>query len=134
MFLEKKTHNNYKKIRKHSCHILKYGTYGIKVSSFGQITETSANSLNCFILKSIKKLRNEKSIKFWNLIFFNLNLTKLSSESRMGKGKGTIFSKAVFFRPGKIIFEFEGLTNQQISLIFFNIKKLSNLKLSLIKK
>nr|YP_009316519.1 50S ribosomal protein L16 [Kappaphycus alvarezii]AOV83602.1 50S ribosomal protein L16 [Kappaphycus alvarezii] len=134
MFLEKKTHNNYRKIYKHSCHTLKYGTYGIKVTSFGRLEESSINSLNRSILKIIKKFKNKESIKFWNLVFLNLNLTKLSSESRMGKGKGIIINKALFLRPGKVIFEFEGLTFQQASLILFNMQKLLHLKMNLVRK
>nr|YP_009445905.1 ribosomal protein L16 [Eucheuma denticulatum]ATX68847.1 ribosomal protein L16 [Eucheuma denticulatum] len=134
MFLDKKTHNNYRLVNKHSCHVLRHGIYGIKICAFNRLTQLQLNSLNRSVIGIIRKFKNKKSIKFWNLIFLDLNLTKLSPESRMGKGKGTIFSKAVFLRPGRIIFEFEGLNYQQASSILFKIKKLSNLKLELVKK
>nr|YP_009445902.1 ribosomal protein L16 [Betaphycus gelatinus]ATX68843.1 ribosomal protein L16 [Betaphycus gelatinus] len=134
MFIERKTHNNYRLICKHSCHVLKYGNQGIKVSSFGRLTNVQINSLNRCVLKIIRKFKNKKSIKLWNLVLLNFNLTKLSSESRMGKGKGAVFSKAVFIRPGNIIFEFEGVSLQQTLLILSSLKKLSHLKLSIVKK
>lgn len=44
----------------------------------------------------------------------------------MGKGKGAIYTEAFFLRPGSILFEFEGISKQQlIELLSFLKKKVS---------
>jgi ribosomal protein L16/L10AE len=47
----------------------------------------------------------------------NSTLTSLSTESRMGKGKGAIYAKFCYIKPGQIIFEFSGISLYQIKFI-----------------
>nr|WCH57656.1 ribosomal protein L16 [Hypnea sp.] len=134
MSLNFKTHNKYNYKFKQSNHILRKGNYGIKSITFGRLTENQLNSLYRIFLKNSKKFGvSRKSSKIWNFIILNLNLTKLSSESRMGKGKGAIYTKAFFCKPGDIIFEFEAYSGQHAFNIFLKIKKCCNLNLVLIK-
>lgn len=131
----KKTQNLYSLKYKQANQIIKFGKFAIKSTSFGRLTENQLNSLERFIIGFLKKnSNNDKSIKIWNLIKFNMSLTKLSSESRMGKGKGSIYTKAVFLSPGTILFEFIGLTNQEVHKMFEFIKKKFPFKSVLIKK
>lgn len=133
MNINKKTHNLYSIKNNHCNHVLKFGRFGVKVLSFGRLTEDQFNSLERSLIKILKKITNNKKVfKVWSLISFNLTLTKLSSESRMGKGKGSIYSKAVFLRPGTILFEFEGISNQQTFIAFNFLKKKVPLKIILI--
>lgn len=133
----KKTHNIYslKYVSANSSSIIRYGRFGIKVTSFGRLTETQLNSLNRFITSSLKKnTNNKKNIKVWNFVMFNIALTKLNSESRMGKGKGSIYSKAVFLKPGTIILEFSGISRQHAMKLFCLVKKKISFKISLIER
>jgi ribosomal protein L16/L10AE len=52
----------------------------------------------------------------------NSTLTALSPESRMGKGKGTIYTKCCNIKSGQILFEFSGVSSSQIKLIFYFLK------------
>ena len=52
----------------------------------------------------------------------------------MGKGKGAIYTKAVFFKPGVILFEFSGFTQQKMMEIFHFIEKKVPFKINLIKR
>ena len=70
----------------------------------------------------------------WNLLFPNLSLTKLSLEARMGKGKGSEFSTAVFLKPGTILFEFSNLTTKQGLELATSLNKKFPGNLKLIKK
>nr|WCH57872.1 ribosomal protein L16 [Catenella fusiformis] len=117
---------------KHSNHILKFGKFGIKTITFGRLIKSQIDTINYFLVRSLKS--NKKSVKLWNLLFLNTTLTKLNSESRMGKGKGSMHTKAAFLRPGSILFEFEGITMQQITVLIKNLNKVTNLKLALVVK
>nr|YP_009295520.1 ribosomal protein L16 [Mastocarpus papillatus]AOL58004.1 ribosomal protein L16 [Mastocarpus papillatus] len=131
MITSKKTHTPYSLKHKQSSNTLKFGRFGVKSLSFGKLTKDQLDSIQRSLLKTIKN--NKKAIKVWFLVLFNLTLTKLSSESRMGKGKGAIYSKAIFLRPGTILIEFEGVSDQQMSTIFDLLKKTLKLKIALVK-
>ncbi|MGH1163429.1 ribosomal protein L16 [Bacillus mycoides] len=53
----------------------------------------------------------------------NLNLTKLNLESRMGKGKGSIYENAIFLKPGMILYEFDNFPISQKIKLFKYLKK-----------
>lgn len=135
MILNKKTHNLYSLKLKQSNHILRFGQFGIKIMSFTRITTEQVKALERSFSQVIKKITKKKhSIKVWNLITLNNCLTKLSSESRMGKGKGAIYTKSTFLKPGTILFEFDGISYQQMLYIFTFVKNKISFKISLITK
>lgn len=120
---------------KHSNHILNFGRFGIKTTSFGRLTKLQMSSLNYFIMKIIQNFKNKKkSIKVWNFLFLNISLTKLNSESRMGKGKGSVYTKAVFLKPGSMLFELDGVSMKQTILLLNKLRKLTNLRLAIVTK
>nr|YP_010199687.1 ribosomal protein L16 [Gracilaria domingensis]UAD89595.1 ribosomal protein L16 [Gracilaria domingensis] len=134
MLKKKKTHNKYSLKLKQSNHILKYGRFGIKSLAFSRITESQLNALRWIILKRLKLVtNNKKNFRFWILLSMNLTLTKFNIESRMGKGKGAVYTHAVYVKPGMILFEFDNLTEQQIKNLFDYIFKKIAFKIKLIK-
>nr|YP_009490378.1 ribosomal protein L16 [Gracilaria edulis]AWH62518.1 ribosomal protein L16 [Gracilaria edulis]UAD89620.1 ribosomal protein L16 [Gracilaria edulis] len=134
MFKERKTHNKYSKKLKQSNYTLKYGCFGIKVSSFGRLTKEQCDSLKWLISKKLKYLtNNKKSFRFWMPLSLNFTLTKFSLESRMGKGKGSIYTHAAYVRPGFILLEFDNITEQQMKKLFFYLVKKISFKIVLIK-
>jgi large subunit ribosomal protein L16 len=50
--------------------------------------------------------------KVWIRIFPDKPITKKPAETRMGKGKGAPEQWVVVIRPGKIMFEMEGVTKE----------------------
>nr|YP_009019509.1 ribosomal protein L16 [Gracilaria salicornia]AHG53096.1 ribosomal protein L16 [Gracilaria salicornia]AMR57146.1 ribosomal protein L16 [Gracilaria salicornia]UAD89795.1 ribosomal protein L16 [Gracilaria salicornia] len=133
MFKERKTHNKYSLKIKQPNHTLKYGRFGIKSISFGRVTERQLNALRWVILKKLKLLiNNKKNFRFWTLLTMDLTLTKFNVESRMGKGKGSIYTHASYIRPGMVLFEFDNLTEQQMRSLFNYIFKKISLQIKLI--
>ena len=119
-----KTHNKYTKKNYCYCNLLQNGKYGIKNLNFLRLNEFQIKSLEWIILKKLRSITHKNSYKLWNNFFLNLNLTHLPLESRMGKGKGPIVSKAIFIKPGYIIFEFDKINKSQIKILFnFIVKK-----------
>lgn len=129
----KKSHKKYYKNFTFTKNYLKYGSYGFKVLSQLYLESNELNFINNFVETKLKKI-NPNFIK-WNLIFLNTNLTKLSPESRMGKGKGTSRLRGTFIQSGSIIYEFENLKIFQVEkLLKFTRKKLKGTKIMLVAR
>ena len=118
----KKSHKKYFKNLTNNQSHLKYGSYGFKVLSQIYLESNDLSFINNFIEKELKK-RNTNYLK-WNLISTNINLTKLSPESRMGKGKGNLRLKGKFIPSGSIIYEFENIKHFQIEKLLKHTKKI----------
>nr|UAT97991.1 ribosomal protein L16 [Ahnfeltia plicata] len=130
---KQKTHNKYPSKIGYSRHFLRFGQFGIKATSSGRLTEEQLNSLDRSLIKKLKEVSNgNKNFKLWSLLSTNLSLTKLSSESRMGKGKGSVYTHALFVKPGFILFEFSGLSRHQVLDIIDFIKNKISLKIILV--
>lgn len=127
-FIKYKNINQYKKN-----HLLKFGKFGIKSKNFSLILQKQLDSFYFIILKKFREIEPKKKIKIWNCLLLNLNLTKLSPESRMGKGKGQIYSSAIFLKPGTIIFEFDNIDYYKMINVFFYLQKKLPFSIILIK-
>nr|WCH57944.1 ribosomal protein L16 [Hypnea marchantiae] len=133
LFIKNQITYNYK--YNQSNNILRKGSYGLKSTSFGRLTKSQLVFLKNTIIKNSRKIMSSKKpIKIWTQIVLNFNLTKLSSEARMGKGKGSIYTQASFIKPGDLIFELESCSHQQAKFLFRKVSKCCNLKLMLIKR
>ena len=130
-----KTHKKTQKILTYSCHLLRFGSCGIKILSDLRFTTEQITSLNRFLLKKLKDLSgSSKKLKFWSFLQTNRTLTKLSLESRMGKGKRPIYTEVLFLRKGSIILEFNNLKGQQLKEIYYLVEKQLSVKLKLVLK
>lgn len=112
--------------------VLHYGYYGIKSCQFNKLTDKNIDFLKKLLEKHISFLAQKKKIKIWNKLVTNLTFTKISSESRMGKGKGPIIGKFTFVRPGQIIFELEKIPFSLIKKIFAKIYKQLSFRVKLV--
>lgn len=131
MISNTKFHNNYSITKFQKKHILQFGVYGFKVLHTVRLTDTQLKNIIWLIKKKLQEISKKNYVKFWSLISLNLVLTTLGLESRMGKGKGIVSSKAVFLKPGTILFEFDNLSKYQVTdlLQFINKKFPGKIKL-----
>ena len=83
---------------------LKFGSIGLKALSSGRLTAKQINSVRQSINKQIKKLGRLKVN-----IFPHTPITKKPVEVRMGKGKGAPEYWAAVVKPGRIMFELDGV-------------------------
>ena len=87
------------------------------------------------LAKKLKSLTGQsRNYKIWTNMCLNKTLTKLSLESRMGKGKGPIYTEVLFLKKGSIIYEFENVKYSQVIEIFSFLEKQMSTKLQLIFK
>lgn len=82
-----------------------FGDYGLKALSCGWITDRQIEAARVAMTRSIKR-----GGKVWIRLFPDKPITKKPAETRMGKGKGAPEQWVAVIRPGKILFEMEGVT------------------------
>nr|QJH88485.1 ribosomal protein L16 [Pterocladiophila hemisphaerica] len=131
----KKIHNSYSLKKRESHHILKFGLFGFKILSFLSLSQLQVNTLEKLIKFKLNKIiPNKQKVKIWNLIKLNKTMTKLNSESRMGKGKGLIMDKSTFLCPFYIIFEFDNITKKHLIETFNYIKNQISFPIFIVKR
>lgn len=131
----KKIHKSSRKILSYYKHLLKTGSYGFKIMSDVRITEKQIISIERTLKSQLKKFSIQlQKVKLWKKIHLNKTLTKLSLEARMGKGKGSVYTKVLFLEKGSIIYEFKNIKSQQIRDVFNKFKKYFPGEITLVKK
>ena len=83
---------------------LTFGTYGIKALECGWITNRQIEAARIAITRHVKR-----GGKLWINIFPDKPLTVKPAETRMGKGKGNPEHWVAVIKPGRILFELEGV-------------------------
>ena len=81
-----------------------FGDYGLKVLRAGWITARQIEASRVAMTRFIKR-----GGKIWVRIFPDKPVTKKAAETRMGKGKGAPEAWVAVVKPGRVIFEMEGL-------------------------
>ena len=84
-----------------------FGTYGLKATEPGWITSRQIEASRIVLSRSIKKVG-----KLWIRIFPHKAITKKPAETRMGKGKGSPEYWVAVIKPGRILFEIDGVSEQ----------------------
>ena len=84
---------------------LAFGEYGLKAMENAWITDRQIEASRVAITRFIKR-----GGKLWIRIFPDKPFTKKPAETRMGKGKGAPDHWVAVVRPGKILFEMEGVS------------------------
>ena len=84
-----------------------FGTYGLKAVESGWITARQIEASRITIARVIRKIG-----RMWIRIFPDKPVTKKPAETRMGKGKGAPEGWVAVVKPGRIIFEIEGVPEQ----------------------
>jgi large subunit ribosomal protein L16 len=90
-----------------------YGTYGLKALESGWITSRQIESTRVSISRRVRKLG-----KMWIRIFPDKPITKKPAETRMGKGKGAPEYWVSVVKPGRILFEIDGMNFEEAKETF----------------
>ena len=84
---------------------LNFGAYGLKALTPERITSRQIESARRCISRHLKR-----SGRVWIRIFPDVPVTKKPAEVRQGKGKGAVEFWAAKVKPGKILFEIDGVS------------------------
>ncbi len=90
-----------------------FGTYGLKALEPGWITSRQIEAVRITISRRVRKVG-----KMWIRIFPHKSITKKPAETRMGKGKGGVEYWVSVVKPGRILFEIDGLSFEQAKETF----------------
>ena len=85
-------------------HRLAYGMYGIKALQSSWIT---ARQIEAARVAATRYMKREGQL--WIKIFPDKPITKKPLEVRMGKGKGNVEYWAAVVKPGRVLFEVDGV-------------------------
>jgi large subunit ribosomal protein L16 len=83
---------------------LSFGDFGLKVLEAGWISDRQIEASRVAIMRFIKR-----GGKLWIRIFPDKPVTKKPAETRMGKGKGAPEFWVAVVKPGRVLFEMEGV-------------------------
>ncbi|MDC4223385.1 MAG: 50S ribosomal protein L16 [Candidatus Manganitrophus sp.] len=84
---------------------LSFGEFGLKAMEPGWITARQIEAARIAMTRFVKR-----GGKIWIRIFPDKPITKKPAETRMGKGKGAPEYWVAVVKPGRIIYEMDGVT------------------------
>jgi len=87
-----------------------FGAYGLKAMTPGRIKSNQIEAARKIVTRSIGKTG-----KTWIRIFPDMPFTTKPAEVKMGKGKGDIQGYLVPVKPGRILFEVDGVDEKMAS-------------------
>jgi large subunit ribosomal protein L16 len=99
-----------------------FGEFGLQATECGRITSRQIEASRVAMTRYVKR-----GGKIWVRIFPDKPITKKAAETRMGSGKGTVEEWAAVIKPGRIIFEMDGVPKSEA----FEALRLANNKLPL---
>ena len=85
--------------------VVNEGQYGIQATTAGWIKSNQIEAARIAVNRYIKR-----GGKVWIKIFPDKPVTKKPAETRMGKGKGAPEYWVAVVKPGRVMFEIEGVT------------------------
>ena len=86
---------------------LNFGSYGLKALTAERVTSRQIEAARRAITRHMKRAG-----KVWIRIFPDVPVSKKPTEVRMGKGKGSPEFWACRVKPGRILFEVDGVSEQ----------------------
>jgi large subunit ribosomal protein L16 len=83
---------------------LSFGEFGLQAIECGHMTAQQIEAARVAMTRHVKR-----GAKIWIRVFPDKPFTKKPAETRMGKGKGSPEGWVAVVRPGKILYEMEGV-------------------------
>ena len=84
------------------------GDFALQALEPGWVSARQIEAARRSIVRSMKRRG-----KVWIRIFPDKPITKRAAESRMGKGKGSVEYWAAVVKPGRILFELDGISEEK---------------------
>jgi large subunit ribosomal protein L16 len=84
---------------------ISFGDYGLKALEAGWITDRQIEAARVAITRHVKR-----GGKIWIRIFPDKPITKKPAETRMGSGKGAPDHWVAVVKPGRILYEIQGVS------------------------
>ncbi len=89
---------------------ISFGEFALKATVCGKMTAQQIEAARITINRTMKR-----GGKVWIRVFPDKPITKKAAETRMGKGKGTPESWVAVIKPGMILYEISGVSEELAS-------------------
>jgi len=86
---------------------ISFGEYGLKTLEPGWITDRQIEAARIAMTRHVKR-----GGKIWIRMFPDKPITKKPAETRMGKGKGAPDHWVAVVKPGRVLYEIEGVSEE----------------------
>ena len=103
----RKTHKGRMKGKAHRGNKVSFGEYGLVATEPSWISNRQIESARVAMTRHIKR-----GGKVWIRIFPDKPITQKPAETRMGKGKGNPEKWVAVVKPGRVMFELEGVSEE----------------------
>ena len=130
------TRTKYRKAHKGRIHgyarrgeILNYGSYGLKAMQPDRVISKQIEAARVALTRFMKRQG-----RVWTRIFPNIPVSKKPVEVRMGKGKGSPEYYACRVKPGRILFEVGGVTEEVARVALYKASAKLPIKTKFIKR
>ncbi len=90
----------------HRGNTVAFGEYGLQALDRGRLTSRQIEAARIAMTRHIKR-----GGKIWIRLFPDKPITKKPAETRMGKGKGNPEEWVCVVRPGRVLYEMEGVSD-----------------------
>ena len=97
------------------CNLMNYGAFGLKAMAPDRVISKQIEAARVALTRHMKRQG-----RVWTRIFPNIPVSKKPIEVRMGKGKGSPEFYACRVKPGRILFEVDGVDREGAEKAFHN--------------
>ena len=111
------------------CDNLNFGEYGIKALQPERIISNQIEAARVALTRYMKRTG-----KVWTRVFSNIPVSKKPTEVRMGKGKGAPEFWVCRVKPGRILFEVDGVTEAVAKIALYKASAKLPIKTKFIKR
>ena len=111
------------------CDKLNFGEYGIKALQPERLISNQIEAARVALTRYMKRTG-----KVWTRVFPNIPVSKKPTEVRMGKGKGTPEFWVCRVKPGRILFEVDGVTETVAKIALYKASAKLPIKTKFIKR
>ena len=106
-----------------------FGDFGLKATEVGWVTDRQIEAARIAISRHVKR-----EGRMWIRIFPDKPVTKKPQETRMGKGKGAPDHWVAVVKPGRVLYEMEGVTEEMAKEAFRLASHKLNVKTKFVRR
>jgi len=106
-----------------------FGDYGLKATEVAWETDRQIDAARIAISRHVKR-----EGRMWIRIFPHKPVTKTPQETRMGKGKGAPDHWVAVVKPGRVLYEMEGVTEEMAKEAFRLASHKLNVKTKFVRR
>jgi len=109
--------------------LMNYGAFGLKALEPDRVISKQIEAARVALTRYMKRQG-----RVWTRIFPNIPVSKKPIEVRMGKGKGSPEYYACRVKPGRILFEVDGVTEEVAKVALYKASAKLPIKTKFIKR